>query len=548
MFLAYYFRSFEYEKVIMKRKGCLAALAVSIFIILISFQSLAVSISGRVLDESGKPIKNAYVEAFSYNFQSIAASLTNENGEFILDNSTYNDKVYVYAQAFGYLGEYYFDNKAKPNLSDRMALIDDNSTIDFALKKGIQRVDGLQVIVWNGKLDVNFSVYPGYRALLSSVKMTWPDGKKYSFNLDSDFVDASTDCIMGAKWWDKVFDVDQVQYGEYKFDFTFYDGYTISYTKYLKNVNDLSSIDNETADIEIENDGSVNAKWEANPKQYYRLKIKDRDGKKYYFSMPAWRSVNGVHLDRNAIPCLKEGSYYRWAISTYDTFPYPPNIVVSPVNKGYQAYVLKRYNPDNATNRIAWFGVWDWMDKMNASFDVYPAYRERIDKATLTTPDGNVYTFDLQNGWLNLSTESNSDEEFDMFDSAEPINGLYTLSVVFDDGYKEIRNYEYQNSKSLVLPVDINAMKQYPDKYGGLLFEWKLPEDSDQYYDIRIRSLDGTKEYFRKMVYNQPYIYIAPWELKSLTPSKKYVWFMKIWSQDFSTGIKTDGIEFTYMP
>ena len=525
-----------------------SVLTVILAVILLTAQSYAFKVSGTVVNENKKPIQYAFIEALTPKFQTIAFTLSDKNGQYILDNSTYKDKAYIHVKAFGYVGEYYSKNDKKPNLSDTMDLVSDNETANFVLKDGTERVEGVQVIVWNNKLDVNFQLYPGFRDLLTQVTFTKPDGQTQTLNLKKGFVDFSTDCSKSAKWWDYEFNDETIRYGDYKLTFDFEDNYTITYTKHLKQIKDIYSADNETINLNIDDNGSVDMSWEANSNQYYRVKIKDLSGK-YYFSMPAWIGLNGIHLDKSDIPCLELNKTYRWTVSTYDTFPYPPDIVVSPVNVGYQSYIEKPYSPKNLQGRVLWFGVWEWNDKLNASFNVRPGSKNNIKRAIVLAPDNSIYEFDLQNDWHDLSTDNAINREFDIFRNIEPIDGTYTLKVTFNDNYTESKTFNFEKGDDYVVPIDENSMKLSIDSYGGMLFKWKKPRDGiKQYYDVRIRNPKQTKEFFRAMVFDKNYIYVSPWELKGLAPNGKYIWLIRTWSKNYIVGTQTKPKDFEYKP
>ncbi len=521
--------------------------AVCIILILTAVQSFAFTINGKITDENNNPIPYAFIEAITPEYQMVSYALSDKNGNYKIDNDTYEGKAYAYAQALGYIGEYFYENDNKTNLTDRMGLISSNSQVNFTMKKGFQRVEGVQVIVWNDKLDVNFQVYKGYRDLLENVFLKKPDGTVVTLDLEKGFVDASTQCFKSAKWWDYTFDDNPIQYGRYKFTFVFSDGYSSTYTKYLKKVDNLESVDNSTINLTIDDSGTADISWYAKSNQYYRLKIKGENDNRYYFSIPAWLGLNGIKLSSNDMPCLEVGKNYKWAVSTYDTFPYPPSIVVSPVNKGYQSYIVKQYNPKNLKNRLLWFGVWDFMGKLNLGFNVRQASRKNITKAYVTAPDGAVYTFDLSKDWKDLSTETDTNEEFSTTKNIQPLSGTYILNVEFKDTDNETATYDFEGDTSDITPIDNSSMKAVVDKFNGILFEWKLPDNGEnQFYDVRIRSLDNKKEYLRKMVKGQDFLYAAPWELTSLTPSKKYIWLIRIWSSNYSKGWESSTHTFTY--
>ncbi len=532
----------------MKKDSIFRLLLAVLFTVTFVSYSYGFSIKGSVTDTKGKPIANAFIEAMTPTYGLVAYGFTDKEGNYSLDNKTYTDKAFIYAQALGYLGEYYYQNDNKPNLSDRMKLVESNKTINFALRKGIARVEAIQVIVWNDKLNINFNVFPGFIDMLKSVILIRPDGSTYTFDLKKGFVDASTDCIRSAKWWDYTFDNSYIEYGKYTFNFIFNDGYSVAYTKYLKENSELKPIESSDISVTIEDKGSAKIKWNVVDNQYYRLKVKGKDGIKYYFTTPSFLALKSVALENGNLACLKVGENYRWAVSTYDTFPYPPNIVVSPVNKGYQAFALQKYNPSHLKDIIAWFGAWNWNNKLDLGFDVRSGSRDNIKSATVITPDSNIYSFNLKKDWKNLSTDDNMNEGFDLIiPDDSPINGTYDLVVKFKDNSTMHSSFDYESRNETVLNVSGDSMKAYPDKFGGVTFAWVLPKGAEkQYYDVRIRSLDNKKEYIRKMVKDTNYIYFSPWELKGLKPNTKYIWLIQIWSNDLTKGIETVHKEFEY--
>ena len=78
-----------------------------------------------------------------------------------------------------------------------------------------------------------------------------------------------------------------------------------------------------------------------------------------------------------------------------------------------------------------------------------------------------------------------------------------------------------------VVPVESDTMYEeiYPD--GKMRFVWEIPTGAgDQNYEIRIRSENDLKEYYRSnRVLNEEEIYASFWDLRGLEFDKTYQWF-----------------------
>jgi hypothetical protein len=187
-------------------------------------------------------------------------------------------------------------------------------------------------------------------------------------------------------------------------------------------------------------------------------------------------------------------------------------------------------------------------------FNIRPGSRGQVTSAVVTGPEGfTPYTFDLINDWFDMSTESRIGMKgWANFRSAatEPIlDGEYTLTVEFDDGYME--NQAYTLSADDLTPVDADTMGYQIFENGAMEFYWSLPQGvTGQRYQVGIRSKDNSREYARAGgQVDSTSQHFSVWDLRTLPQGDQLSWFVRTISNDWDTRIQTWSNELlTYNP
>jgi hypothetical protein len=108
----------------------------------------------------------------------------------------------------------------------------------------------------------------------------------------------------------------------------------------------------------------------------------------------------------------------------------------------------------------------------------------------------------------------------------------YKFDVMFTDNTETYTKILQDVSVTAVDPGTMNEAIR-PD--GGMNFSWSIPAyPPDQFYDIRIRSLDGTKEYYAPVssLVNATAMSLSFWDLRGLDHAKTYQWLVRV----FDTG------------
>lgn len=155
------------------------------------------------------------------------------------------------------------------------------------------------------------------------------------------------------------------------------------------------------------------------------------------------------------------------------------------------------------------------------------------------------YTFDLVDDWFDMSTESRTMKGWSNSRSAETeaiLDGEYTLTVEFDDGY--IENQSYTLSADDLTSVDSDTMGYEIFENGAIRFYWSLPQGvSGQRYSVGIRSKDGSREYARGAAQNPVDTtsqYFSVWDLHALPQGGQFTWFVRTnGSDDRDTRVQT---------
>jgi hypothetical protein len=132
--------------------------------------------------------------------------------------------------------------------------------------------------------------------------------------------------------------------------------------------------------------------------------------------------------------------------------------------------------------------------------------------------------------------------------------GTYTFTAKFDDGYTETKSVAF--SPASVTPVDPASMKATIFQDGSISFSWLLPQGTTQNYLVRIRSVDGTKEYYASTPPVTNLSTVTAWydsatpslSLRAMEVGQMYKWSVWAYSMDGSTMVRTESAPFMYNP
>ena len=251
------------------------------------------------------------------------------------------------------------------------------------------------------------------------------------------------------------------------------------------------------------------------------------------------RGASNLHVSTDDLRCLELGQIYRYQIRTYDT----DGLYNSTVHGGLTENLV--YSPANLEGRISWFEAWNWKGNHAIGFDIRPGSREQISQATVIGP-GFSYTFDISADWYDISVENYFNKGWwKEFGPTIPY-GPYTLTVLFDDGYSEIRDYTLDAVD--VTAVDSATMEHEILDDGAIRFTWNIPT-TDQKYDVRIRSTDGSLEFYRSDTrVDMTEVWAGSYELRLLQPGETYQWFVRAYDQENNHSAQSGSQFFTWDP
>jgi hypothetical protein len=425
---------------------------------------------------------------------------------------------------------------------------------------GLQTFD---LAVYNGILHGAFTPFPGFRDLIKSATLTGPNGFSYNFNLQTDTFNWLSECRYVAGWG-KTFD-SSFSYGGYTLTLEYFVGHTETYTKNLEQVD---AVYPASVSVIVNADGSAEVSWNATvvAGKYYQVRVRSEDNNtEYYASSNIPITDLGPytwHISANDLRCLEKGQTYRWGVRAYDApFTYN-NWAVFLYNTVGVRDILSAYNylPDQRTTEFI-AEVWDTPTPSQPGFqiifDVRPGSRDRVTQATVIGPNSYFYEFNLTDDWNNFSTATRFLTGWGHLNPTwAPAPGPFTLTVNFDDNHTDTVAKEY-NTLSLAR-VDSGTMSSTIHPNGAITFQWSIPEVSgvpvtNQYYVVRIRSLDGTKEYYTSpFLLDRNSITVGFIDLRGLEHCKTYKWFVRAFdTNDYNTGntmMQSGGGGFFYNP
>ena len=108
-----------------------------------------------------------------------------------------------------------------------------------------------------------------------------------------------------------------------------------------------------------------------------------------------------------------------------------------------------------------------------------------------------------------------------------PVDGDYLFTVSFDDG--QVETYPVSFRQITVTPVSGATMAYTIHPNGAMTFSWDLPFGMPgKDYDVRLRSTDGSQEYFKSSnLFNSTDTTASAGDLRALEHGREYQWFVR---------------------
>jgi protocatechuate 3,4-dioxygenase beta subunit len=523
----------------------------------INFQlDIGGTISGTVVDDKGNPVEDLRIEVWSGKCWNIylGDARTDENGNYTTtslppgevyvrycsdcDNKNYIDLWWNNAQG-----------SADCNMASSVIVLPDGQTdkVDFNLLTGPKLVEWTELTVSQGVLGGGFDILPGFNHLLKEATLTGPNGFAYNFDIENDIFDWLNECSYLVAWYHDFTDV--FDYGEYTFTITFKDGAQEAYTYDLKQIN-LTAVDKDSMSYTINQDGSIDFSWtNPDPTQQYQARIY-QNGERVYRSGLVL-NMNSIHVSAQDLRCVIQEGNAVWEVRAYDN-----NQPFNAIEKSGQ--IPLNYMAPELENRIWWFDAVkiqgkgsDPINQLNLYFDTRPGSRDKINSAIVTGPEGfTPYGFDLINDWYSISTETrkNSGWSKQFYPPVSILDGLYTLTVEFEDGYVE--TWDFNLTADVLTPVDSSTMGHEFNENGSMRFFWDLPPGiTGQEYQVRIRSKDGSQEFTKSSSgTDMTQVNISARDLRALPQGDTFRWFVRTYDGEYDTNTQSDNLYFAYDP
>jgi hypothetical protein len=508
------------------------------------------SISGQVIVPDG-PIDGLWVHAFAGPCWDnwLGGTQTDEDGNYTIGNLPAGG-VYVWTDAEGdhlnYVDEWYDANNGTTDCEKAapvpVASGQNTPGVNFDLERGPKRLSYLDVCVYNGGPEVAFDVYPGFNNELVSATVDLANETQYQFDLVNDRFDLwDSECRYLDNWTHAFGAVQPADYGDYSLTLVFSDGAqeTETFTLQEVSVQEVSSIS-----VTVNDDGSAHVSWnrQTTDNYYYQVRVRDENNKEIYKSN-SLPNASELYIPASDLRCLELGKTYRWLVRVYDlTF-----------QRAETRQTITEYSPYNLTNRTSSLHAWAWNGELYLGFDVQPGSRNNIDHVTVIGPNAFSYTFDLAADWGDWSTETRLGLKgwAKMFDLGPNSYGTYNFEIAFKDGHTENPAYTLNNVP--VSPVESSTMEALIYADGAITFSWDLPPGvTGQKYQVRIRSEDGSKEYYCSPTQEDMTTVTAnSWDLRAMERGQTYKWFVRATDDYWGTMNTMEGsgsLTFLYDP
>ena len=517
-------------------------------------------ISGQVLGDEG-PIGNGtiYIYAGRCGQGLITGTLADETGHFTTPALPAGD-VFVRAAGpnhFNYMGKYYDGGDGVTDLecgfAEPVTVFSKVITegIDFHLKRGDQRVNLNQVVVFSGELYASFSVNPGVRDLVASATLSMPNSARgtnghYAFNMEEDDLLLSSECTYLAYWSKRFGPVSAADYGSYDLTVLFKDGVQEVYTWQLSEATVVPVLN---VTVAVNDDGSAHVTWVRNTSETYSYQVRVSDGTQEVYRSNYFSNIEELEIPASDLKCLEIGRTYRWQVRVYDKSP-----GIGTYNKLETVEVESPYAPLSLNNRVASARVYKSSGTLALYLDVRPGSRDYVKNACVTGPAGFSYCFDMDGDYTDLSTETRIYKGWFKQNAAWPItDGTYTFTLHYDDDLNGATDYTEVVTRALsadaYTPVEEYSMLFFVWPDGVLDFGWDLAGIPGLSYELIIRSLDGSEEYYSSGRNKDiGLVSLSPYPLRALERGRTYQWFVRSWSADGDTMEQSPSYLFYYDP
>jgi len=147
----------------------------------------------------------------------------------------------------------------------------------------------------------------------------------------------------------------------------------------------------------------------------------------------------------------------------------------------------------------------------------------------------------MDGDYTDLSTETRIYKGWFKQNAAWPItDGTYTFTLHYDDDLNGATDYTEVVTRALsadaYTPVEEYSMLFFVWPDGVLDFGWDLAGIPGLSYELIIRSLDGSEEYYSSGRNKDiGLVSLSPYPLRALERGRTYQWFVRSWSADGDT-------------
>jgi hypothetical protein len=514
------------------------------------------SISGRITTTDNKPIENLLVQAFHDSCWNIwlVDTRTDSNGDYRIDGLP-PGQIYVNACAacdqVNFISQWYTNSGGTIYCGQAQAVtVNPGGTIDnvdFTLKRGPQRMQWIDVTVYNGDLNAGFQIKSGFRNQLVSATVTIPNSNRsvypvYTYDLIGDVFDLwDSECRFIDAWFYDFGLVDAGDYGEYVFTLVFQDGTVVTYTKTL-----LQMPVTPAANIEIvvNDDGSAYASWDRgsySDKQFYEVRVREIDTGREIFRSNSQVDADDLFISAEDLRCLTKGENYRWLVRALDDNELSNTAETQEITVSYSPTCLANTTRSNA---------YAWEGEAAQHYRTRPGSKNDLQSLYVTGPDGSgfSYTFNLTDDWYDISSESTLGSngwwsQIDPFLDPIPF-GTYVFYGVFADGRME--NNQDTIDDVPVTAVDSSTMGAEINPDGSVYFNWGKPV-SGQTYQVRLRSLANDIQYYHSgNLFDSDENFADAWALRDLEVGQECLWFVRAYDPHFNRMEQSGSLTFTY--
>jgi protocatechuate 3,4-dioxygenase beta subunit len=510
------------------------------------------SVSGRVTDIDGNPIELVWVEAYGDRCwaEFIQRTRTDSDGYYTLSPVSGSEayvRVCTECSNHNFISEWWdgpggmgTDNC---NTAQPVSIIGggDTPNINFSLEPGPKYLSYYDILVFDGKLLIYFDIFPGFNDLLEKAIVTGPSGFVYDFDLQNDMTKWLNQCHYDVSWSSKLLNADQFSYGDYTLTLQFSDGAVETYGKTLVEVHP-TPVDPATLSHQVNTDGSIDFFWTPpDPNQFYQVRIYNDDLSERFFKSDWLTTETTIHVAPDKLRCMERGETYRWHVRAYDD-PY----VTQALERGAHIPFVYDYDLGELAlqDDMAGFNVSVMKGEIDFWFDVRPGLRRQIVSADVTGPGNFSYTFDLVGDWYDLSTENRINRGWQKWFPPPFSYGEYRLQIEFTGGHVETLFDAVADVP--VTPVSMDSMNMDILEDGAIRFSWDPPTPG-QKYNVRIRSLDRQKEYYRSpTVGDEAQVMASRSELTTLVRKGAYQWFIRAYDADFDVMEESPSETFVY--